>query len=109
MVGRGHYGAPWAAGMIAEQAGGGQAFGPPPDITDYVLHHYDDMLTLYGVQQGTRHARKHLGWYLDRHAPETSDTLRSIIMTGTDPVVVKAALRDAFGESAEIAAQAVAA
>lgn len=109
MVGRGHYGAPWTAGMIAAQAGGDHAFPSPSNIADYVLGHYDDMLGLYGLQQGVRHARKHLGWYLDRHAPETPDALRSIIMTGTDPAVVKAALRDAFGESAEIAAEAVAA
>ena len=109
MVGRGHYGEPWAAGTVAARASGGQAAGIPSDMAGYVLHHYDDMLTLYGVQQGTRHARKHLGWYLDRHAPETSDALRAVIMTGTDPVAVKAALRDAFGESNGTSAEAVAA
>ena len=109
MVGRGHYGEPWAAGTIAARASGEQAAGIPSDMAGYVLHHYDDMLTLYGVQQGVRHARKHLGWYLDRHAPETPDALRAVIMTGTDPVVVKAALRDAFGESTGTVDEAVAA
>ena len=28
-----------------------------------------DMLSLYGIESGLRQARKHLGWYLDRHAP----------------------------------------
>ncbi len=31
------------------------------------LAHYEDMLALYGVESGLRQARKHLGWYLDRH------------------------------------------
>ena len=45
--------------------------GVPPtdgDLADYVVAHYEDMLSLYGVESGLRQARKHLGWYLDRHA-----------------------------------------
>ncbi len=38
-------------------------------MADYVVAHYEDMLSLYGVESGLRQARKHLGWYLDRHAP----------------------------------------
>ena len=38
-------------------------------LADYVVAHYQDMLSLYGVESGLRQARKHLGWYLDRHAP----------------------------------------
>ena len=48
-------------------------------------------------RSGLRHSRKHLGWYLDRHAPETPDALRSAIMTGIDPPRVKHALAEALG------------
>ena len=41
----------------------------PVELADYVVAHYQDMLSLYGVESGLRQARKHLGWYLDRHAP----------------------------------------
>ena len=95
MVGRGHYGQPWLAGSIAAQAGGGHSI-KPNDICAYVIGHYEDMLTLYGIAQGLRHARKHLGWYLDRHAPEAPAELRRAAMTATEPAEVIAALRTAF-------------
>ncbi|MGB3501081.1 MAG: tRNA dihydrouridine synthase DusB [Mesorhizobium sp.] len=96
MIGRGHYGAPWLAGEIAATAAGSKPEAAPSSMSDYVLHHYQDMLSLYGEQQGLRHSRKHLGWYLDRHAPETSDALRSAIMTGIDVKAVSAAMAEAF-------------
>nr|WP_295468510.1 tRNA dihydrouridine synthase DusB [Mesorhizobium sp.] len=99
MIGRGHYGAPWLAGEIA--GGKRQAAAPasPADLCDYVVAHYEDMLAHYGVATGLRHARKHLGWYLDRHAPQTSDEFRAAIMTGTDPATVKRSLRLALSEA----------
>jgi tRNA-dihydrouridine synthase B len=104
MVGRAHYGAPWAAGEIAAHAGAG-AFRSAPQtaaaLLDYVLAHYEDMLVLYGVGQGSRHARKHLGWYLDRFAPEIDPALRTLVMTSTEPRDVCMALSRAFGESAD--------
>ncbi|MCO5163501.1 MAG: tRNA dihydrouridine synthase DusB [Mesorhizobium sp.] len=107
MIGRGHYGAPWLAGEIAG-AGASTAPGSPEALCDYVIAHYEEMLSLYGTATGLRHARKHLGWYLDRHAPQTLDALRSAIMTGTDPTAVKRSLRLALTETsfdeAEIAA-----
>ncbi len=98
MSGRGHYGAPWAGAQIIEAAGGPSARDIPgeADLADYVVAHYENMLTLYGTGQGLRHARKHLGWYLDRHAPHTDPTVRTAIMTGLDPRAVIASLREAF-------------
>ncbi len=97
MIGRGHYGAPWLAGSIAAEAAGMQIDRPrlPAELIDYVSSHYQDMLSLYGVQQGLRQARKHLGWYLDRHAAGGGE-YRGPIMTSTDPRVVLEALRPAF-------------
>lgn len=97
MIGRAHYGAPWAAGEIA---GGGGA--PPPDcIADYVVAHYEDMLHHYGVESGSRQARKHLGWYLDRHAGGIPSALRQQIMTAEVPAQVQVLLREAFARQLE--------
>ncbi|HTV71574.1 MAG TPA: tRNA dihydrouridine synthase DusB [Rhizobiaceae bacterium] len=102
MIGRGHYGAPWTAGAIATAATGRSANGVPTPaaLGDYVVAHYEDMLSLYGVESGLRQARKHLGWYLDRHASDIMPDLRKRVMTSTDPTEVITALRDAFAESA---------
>jgi len=99
MVGRAHYGAPWMAGVIA-----GTATGVPAGVealADYVTAHYEDMLGLYGVESGLRQARKHLGWYLDRHAPSTPPELRKAILTSFEPRRVVATIREAFSRAEE--------
>ncbi|APH72556.1 tRNA dihydrouridine synthase DusB [Aquibium oceanicum] len=99
MIGRAHCGAPWVAGEIAAEAAGTVAPGVPstPEaLADYVQAHYEDMLSLYGVEPGVRHARKHLGWYLDRHAGDVSAADRRAVMTSTDPKQVTAHLRAAL-------------
>jgi tRNA-dihydrouridine synthase B len=101
MVGRASYGAPWIVGDIARASGSGDRSASAAPLggqamADYVAGHYDDMLALYGVDSGLRQARKHLGWYLDRHAPGVASELRGRVMTSTDPVEVVAALRGAF-------------
>ncbi|WP_082659712.1 tRNA dihydrouridine synthase [Aureimonas sp. AU40] len=63
MVGRGACGRPWFPALLSGSA--------PSDLTtrsfgDLVAGHYEAMLAHYGIQAGLRHARKHLGWYLDR-------------------------------------------
>jgi nifR3 family TIM-barrel protein len=112
MIGRAHCGAPWVAGAIAAELAGTGASGIPngPDaIADYVEAHYDDMLGLYGVDGGLRHARKHLGWYLDRHAAGTDPIARREILTGTEPAVVKRKLREAFARGGGAVASRIAA
>lgn len=99
MIGREHYGMPWLAGAIAAQAAGLDAKDVPSGATEilhYIIAHYEDMLTLYGNEQGLRQARKHLGWYLDRHAPSVTPEVRRMVMTSTDPAAVIAGLRTAF-------------
>jgi nifR3 family TIM-barrel protein len=96
MVGRAHYGAPWTAGAIAGAAAGTADLPDRTGMADYVITHYEDMLALYGVESGLRQARKHLGWYLDRHAPATGLEPRKAIMTNLDPKQVVAGLRAAF-------------
>lgn len=94
MVGRASYGQPWLAGLIA---GGDFAPRSQKDILSYIIRHYEDMLDHYGRKTGIRHARKHLGWYLDRHAGEAfSPSDKAEIMTLIDPEAVVAALGRLF-------------
>jgi len=99
MVGRAHYGAPWIAGGIAAAAAGETASDVPQNPTalaDYIVAHYEDMLALYGVESGLRQARKHLGWYFDRHAVGVADDDRKAILTTFEPARVIALLRNVF-------------
>jgi nifR3 family TIM-barrel protein len=101
MVGRANCGAPWMAASIAEACGGAAARDAPETrdaLADYVVAHYEAMLLLYGVESGLRQARKHLGWYLDRHAPEIAAEMRSRILTATDPSLVIRTLREALDD-----------
>ena len=103
MVGRASYGAPWAPGAIVAGLSGGSAPGAPTDaaaMADYVVAHYQDMLSLYGVESGLRQARKHLGWYINGHAPSATPQMRAGVMTATDPAQTIRALRDCFDASA---------
>ena len=106
MAGRSHYGAPWTAGAIAAAAQGAKAAAGVPtsvaELADYAVAHYEDMLALYGTESGLRQARKHLGWYLDRHTSGVSDELRRGVLTSFEPSQVISSLREAltsFGES----------
>lgn len=108
MVGRAAQGQPWLPG---ELAGVGRAPDSPRDAFAYVGAHYRAMIDHYGAKSGIRHARKHLGWYLERFAPGCPATLRTRIMTGTEPDEVLMALDGAltswFGQRpAEIASEA---
>ncbi|MER8388231.1 tRNA dihydrouridine synthase DusB [Mesorhizobium sp. M0166] len=105
MIGRAHYGAPWIAGSIVAAALAEPVAGMPDSpqaLTDYVIAHYEDMLTLYGVESGLRQARKHLGWYLDRH-DATGDDRRKAILTSFEPEHVIALLREMFSSAPEAA------
>ncbi|WP_192254171.1 tRNA dihydrouridine synthase DusB [Mesorhizobium caraganae] len=106
MIGRAHYGAPWTAGRIAATAAG-QAPSRVPEspqaMADYIAAHYEDMLTLYGVESGLRQARKHLGWYLERHAVGVTDDRRKAILTSFEPARVIALLREVFSGEGEAA------
>lgn len=88
MVGRASQGQPWLAGRIA-----GMAEPSPDEKWQVAIEHYQAMLSFYGRDVGVRHARKHLGWYLDRLAAELPKAVKAEIMTERDPDHVLAALK----------------
>jgi nifR3 family TIM-barrel protein len=96
MIGRAHYGRPWLAGDLA--GGGNGTVKPGFDCAGYVQDHYEAMLVHYGIETGVRHARKHLGWYLDAHASDCLPELRQRILTEIDPKSVIKAIRMAFAD-----------
>lgn len=76
MVGRSCQGRPWHAGALA-----GHPVPAAADIPAIATEHYRAMLDFYGEGTAVRHARKHLGWYLDRFAPKVISEHRMRIMT----------------------------
>ena len=97
MIGRAHYGRPWLAGNMAHGRDGTAA--PGFDFCGYIEDHYEAMLAHYGRDTGVRHARKHLGWYLDAHAAECPQELRQRILTADEAGSVIKAIRTVFAES----------
>ncbi|MDM9629741.1 tRNA dihydrouridine synthase DusB [Rhizobium sp. S152] len=91
MIGRGCQGRPWHAGVIA-----GSATPNAWEIPDIAVEHYHMMLDFYGESVAVRHARKHLGWYLDRFAPSLAASEKTAIMTARDPREVSARFHDAL-------------
>ncbi len=94
MVGRSCQGRPWHAGVLAGQAG-----PEGRDIPGLVVEHYRAMLEHYGAHVGVRHARKHLGWYLDRLAPDLASDSKAAIMTSKDAGFVADAMERALSGS----------
>lgn len=91
MLGRGCQGRPWHAGVLAGHAG-----PKATEIPGLVVQHYRMMLEHYGNDVGVRHARKHLGWYIDRHAPDLPGDAKAAIMTSKDAGFVAEALERAL-------------
>lgn len=81
MIGRAAQGKPWLCGEIAGDAAAPAELGHKAEIA---LNHYRMMIEHYGEDVGLRHARKHLGWYLESLAPNTPSSLKYEIMTSVD-------------------------
>ena len=96
MVGRAAQGRPWHVGWLAGHAAPSQS-----EVAGLVVEHYEAMLALYGREAGLRHARKHLGWYLDRFAAGLPVEEKAAIMISKDPADVSRRMTDALtGEAA---------
>jgi tRNA-dihydrouridine synthase B len=100
MIGRAALGKPWLVGDIARQLA-----GLPPvahsfeTITNAIVAHYEGLLSLFGNESGTKHARKHLAAYAQT-AIETGGVLsandRTVLLTSQNPKHVIAILSTLF-------------
>lgn len=97
MVGRHGYGSPWAVGDIVRQVQGEPLFCQDRgfDLAAYVRGHYLDLLNHYGERVGLRNARKHLGWYLDKHTNIDLST-RAAVLRSSDPDEVLSLMSEIF-------------
>jgi nifR3 family TIM-barrel protein len=102
MVGRGAQGRPWLPGDVAHHLATGTRRPPPPRAAQraLALEHYEGLLGLYGHDVGVRHARKHLGWYLDAAAADAGVALdpvrRTAVLTAESAAAARAALDQAY-------------
>ena len=99
MIGRGVQGRPWLLAEIAAAIYGTPApdLPGPAEVVDLVAGHVEASCAFYGRELGAKVVRKHLGWYLDALAPET--TLRRAILTAGSPERVAALLPEALGDA----------
>jgi len=65
MIGRGAYGRPWFVRQVIEWLRHRRRVPHPPLEMQLkiVLGHYEEMLLHYGIEVGSRIARKHIAWY----------------------------------------------
>ncbi|MCH7631470.1 MAG: tRNA dihydrouridine synthase DusB, partial [Proteobacteria bacterium] len=65
MIGRGAYGKPWFLSQVMHYLETGERLPDPPlsRQLEVILGHYQAMLDHYGIDNGLKIARKHLGWY----------------------------------------------
>ena len=96
MIGRGAQGRPWLPGVLA----GMREEPDRAEIADFFERHYRMTLDFYGPEPGLRHARKHVGWYLERHTDEILSGVKSEVLTSRDPEFVIATVRHLILEAA---------
>jgi len=104
MIGRGAQGRPWFPGQVARFLATGERM-PDPDLDAQhavASEHYEGLLELFGRDVGTRHARKHLGWYLDSASARAGVAVpverRTAVMTASTPEAARAALGEAYDD-----------
>ena len=95
MIGRGSYGRPGVIAQACAHLKGIKAEEPPLAAQrDIVLNHYDEMLTLYGINNGVRVARKHIGWYSS--GLEGGAAFRHHVNKQAEPEPVRQAIREFY-------------
>jgi tRNA-dihydrouridine synthase B len=101
MIGRGAVGRPWFVGQIASFLATGK-LGPLPGAEARrraALNHYRTLLSLFGREQGLRHARKHLAAYAEwaaRDGSPAAAALRLPLVTSENPTQVECLLSRSF-------------
>lgn len=105
MIGRGAYGRPWWPAMIAEVLFPGTGREEPSLAEEYqiVAAHFESIIDHYGKEMGSRIARKHLGWTVDRlrergwvGAPDAARH-KALLMATREPSEVLCRLRSLYG------------
>jgi len=104
MIGRGAYGRPWWPAVIARELNPSQGRKEPSLAEEYelLIEQHLDILHHYGTGKGSRIARKHLGWAVDRVLGRrlvTSDlaaTQRGLLMSATNETEVRRHLSDLY-------------
>jgi tRNA-dihydrouridine synthase B len=96
MVGRGAYGKPWFLKQVTQYLKTGERLPDPPLTAQMLtlLEHYDAMLEHYGVEAGSRIARKHVAWY--SKGLHGSAEFRTRINHIDEPAGVRAAIREFY-------------
>ncbi|HYL88513.1 MAG TPA: tRNA dihydrouridine synthase DusB [Burkholderiales bacterium] len=96
MVGRAAQGRPWLFRQIAHYLATGERLAPPAprEMAAVLVEHLDGLYDLYGDEQGTRVARKHIGWTV-RELPG-GESLRSAVNSITAAQAQRAAVNDYF-------------
>ncbi len=89
MIGRAAVGRPWLVGQIARALatdGAGTDASEPTvqERREAAITHYETLLSLYGVGQGVRHARKHLAGYATHAGVAANDPLHRALVTADD-------------------------
>lgn len=96
MVGRGAYGKPWFLKQVTQYLKTGERLADPALTAQMhtLLEHYDAMLEHYGVEAGSRIARKHVAWY--SKGMHGSAEFRTRINHIDDPAGVRAAIHEFY-------------
>jgi tRNA-dihydrouridine synthase B len=101
MIGRGAVGRPWFVGQITQFLATGK-LGLLPSLTERcgaALRHYRTLLSLFGREQGLRHARKHIAAYAEgaaRYGAPEAAALRLPLLTSESPSEVERLLSRIF-------------
>jgi tRNA-dihydrouridine synthase B len=109
MIGRAAQGRAWLPGWIAAGLAVGREV-PQPSLgvqCSLALEHYEGLLSLYGVQSGVRHARKHLVSAMEaaeKLLGAGDAALRRLVVTLEDPRAVASAFRSFFDSIGQKAA-----
>jgi len=92
MIGRGAYGRPWFPSQVMHYLRTGRQLADPAMAEQQVtvIEHYEAMLSHYGVANGIRIARKHIGWY-SRGLPGSAE-FRATFNRIADPASAIAAI-----------------
>src|SRR5437763_9163557 len=96
MVGRAAQGRPWLFRHITHYLATGELLAAPRprEIGEALVEHLEGLYDLYGDEQGTRVARKHIGWTV-RELPG-GESLRAAVNGMTVAHAQRAAVNDYF-------------